>query len=362
MNRRRRALLAAGVASLAGCGGARAPSIAVTGNATKSATGTPSHVTIDMHSHAGRVIAARPDVRQRPIEPVAAPMRAGGMDVICLAIVADNNVIHPTAAGTIEAFREPEPGELYARSQLAFARVQALIADQGLHVVTDVASLYRAPAVGPSVIITSEGADFLEGRLDRIDEAYSEHRLRQLQLTHYRVNELGDIQTAAPVRGGLTDFGADVIRRCNRLGIVIDVAHGTYELVKRAAEVSTAPMILSHTSLTTRPGARSRQISPDHARLVAAGGGVIGVWPPSTIYGDLPAMVVGIKRLADLVGVEHVGIGSDMLGLLSPSVFSSYQLLPDLRQALSAAGFGVDEINAVLGDNYARVFAAARQV
>ena len=85
------------------------------------------------------------------------------------------------------------------------------------------------------------------------------------------------------------------------------------------------------------------------------------MWPPATIYGDLPAMVVGIKRLADLVGVEHVGIGSDMLGLLSPSVFANYQYLPDLRQALSAAGFSNGEVNAVLGDNYARVFSAARQ-
>ena len=51
--------------------------------------------------------------------------------------------------------------------------------------------------------------------------------LRHLQLTHYRVNELGDIQTELPVHNGLTDFGAAVIRRCNQVGLVVDVAHGT---------------------------------------------------------------------------------------------------------------------------------------
>ena len=84
------------------------------------------------------------------------------------------------------------------------------------------------------MIVTSEGADLLEGKIERLDEAYQRWQLRQLQLTHYRPNELGDIQTEPAVQGGLTDFGAEVIRRCNALGIVVDVAHGTFDLVKRA--------------------------------------------------------------------------------------------------------------------------------
>ena len=68
---------------------------------------------------------------------------------------------------------------------------------------------------------SAEGADFLEGRLERLEEAHRLHHLRHLQLTHYRVNELGDIQTTLPVHGGLTAFGAEIIRACNRLGIVV---------------------------------------------------------------------------------------------------------------------------------------------
>ena len=107
----------------------------------------------------------------------------------------------------------------------------------------------------------SKLADFLEGRIERLEEAYRRWTLRHLQLTHYRVNELGDIQTEPPVHGGLTDFGAAVIRGCNRLGIVVDVAHGTLDLVKRAAAITAKPLVLSHTSLTSRPGPHSRQIT-----------------------------------------------------------------------------------------------------
>ncbi len=207
--------------------------------------------------------------------------------------------------------------------------------------------------------MSSEGADFLEGVVDRVDEAYAEYKLRHLQLTHYRVNELGDIQTEAPVHGGLTAFGADVIRRCNKLGIVVDIAHGPFDLVKRAAEISTKPLVLSHTSLSRQPGPRSRTISAEHAKLVASTGGVIGVWPPDTIFKTKDAFVTGIKRMVDAAGIDHVGLGSDMLGLLSPSMFASYEELPDLAARLMAAGFRADETAKILGGNYTRVFVAS---
>jgi membrane dipeptidase len=206
--------------------------------------------------------------------------------------------------------------------------------------------------------MAAEGADFLEGSLDRLDEAYDKHRLRHLQLTHYRVNELGDIQTASPVHGGLTDFGAEVIRACNRRGIVVDVAHGTYDLVKRAAATTAKPLVLSHTSLASAERPFSRLISPDHARAVAATGGVIGIWPTTGQFANKAAMAEGMARMAEVVGVDHVGLGSDMLGLTVPSVFDSYAELPDLARALLAL-FNAEEVGKLLGGNYARVFAAS---
>jgi membrane dipeptidase len=193
-------------------------------------------------------------------------MREGGMAAICLAMVADSPVTRVRPDGRIEAVRAPASGELYGWSRTAFARLHELVEREHLAVVTDAASLAAAPARGPAVIIAAEGADFLDLAIERVAEAHELYRLRHLQLTHYRPNTLGDIQTEPPVHGGLTDFGADVVRECNRLGIVVDVAHGTYDLVKRAVEVATKPLVLSHTSLTPRPGPRSRQAGCERTR------------------------------------------------------------------------------------------------
>ncbi|WP_233838046.1 dipeptidase [Paraburkholderia sp. ZP32-5] len=319
-------------------------------------------LTIDMHSHAGHVTVSR-NLKigaNRPLTPVSASMRTGGMNVICLAIVTDTVVTHVSAdRKRFEAWRTPQPGELYQLGQEEFVRAAELVEREQLVVVTNAAMLASVDPAKPSVIISAEGADFLEGQVDRVDEAYSRHRLRHLQLTHYRVNELGDIQTEAPVHGGLTDFGADVVRRCNTLGIVVDVAHGTYDLVKRAASVTTKPLVLSHTALAAHPGARSRLITADHARAIAATGGVIGVWPSSGTFRDLAGMAHGFRRMVDVVGVEHVGLGTDMLGFISPPVFRSYEQLPALGAALVSAGFSQRETELLLGGNYRRVFEAS---
>ncbi|SKC76408.1 Zn-dependent dipeptidase, dipeptidase homolog [Burkholderia sp. CF099] len=319
-------------------------------------------LTIDMHSHAGHVIVSRDPAigAHRPLTPVSAPMRAGGMNVICLAIVTDTVVTCVSAdRKRFEAWRTPQPGELYQLGQTEFVRVKELVQREQLEIVTSAGMLTSTDTQKPRAIIAAEGADFLEGQLDHVDEAFSLYQLRHLQLTHYRVNELGDIQTERPVHGGLTDFGADVVRRCNTLGIVVDVAHGTYDLVKRAASVTTKPLVLSHTALAGHPGARSRLITADHARAVAETGGVIGVWPSSGSFRDLDGMAHGFRRMADVVGVEHVGLGTDLLGFISPPVFRSYEQLPALGAALLAAGFSQAETGQILGGNYRRVFEAS---
>jgi membrane dipeptidase len=323
-------------------------------------------LTIDMHSHAGRFIRA-----DTTFEPVAAPMREGGLAVAVLAIVADSPTHKLFPDRRFHPFRDPQPGELYGWSKAAFARLLDLARQQQLRIVSSAADLRAAASAGPAadlraaasagpaVVVASEGADFLEGHVERIDEARTQFGLRHLQLTHYRPNDLGDIQTEDPVHGGLTDFGVEVVRACNRLGVVVDVAHGTYDLVKRAAAATSRPLILSHTSLSPQPGAHSRQISPDHARVIAQTGGVVGVWPPTGIFSTFDAMAEGMARMIDAVGVDHVGLGTDMDGLPNGTLFAnSYRDLPRLVQALLARGLAADDIRKILGGNYARVFAA----
>jgi membrane dipeptidase len=99
-------------------------------------------------------------------------------------------------------------------------------------------------------------------------------------------------------------------------------------------------------------------VTREHARLVAGTGGVVGIWPPVTVFPTLAAFAEGLARSADAIGVEHVGVGSDMLGLLSEAAFGDYRQTPALAEAMLAAGFAPAEAAKVLGGNYARVLAA----
>ena len=309
---------------------------------------------IDMHSHAGNLL--RMTWGRGKFSAVADPMRQGGLSAICLAIVADSPTITLTD-GRLRPSRDPSPGELFDFSWRGFEALHILAREQGLPIIKTSADLRRARSAQPSVIVSSEGADFLEGHIERLDEAYEKWQLRHLQLTHYRPNELGDIQTEPAVHDGLTAFGADVIRRCNKLGIVVDVAHGTYALVKKAAAVTTKPLVLSHTSLTERPVPWTRRILPDHARAIAATGGVIGIWPVNAYFGTYQSYAEGFAKMVDVAGIDHVGLGTDQLGLVGPSTMPSYADLPKLAAALRTR-FNAEETAKLLGGNYLRVFAA----
>ncbi|MBV8394182.1 MAG: membrane dipeptidase, partial [Alphaproteobacteria bacterium] len=219
---------------------------------------TDAGIAVDTHSHAGNLIRAA--YGRETLSDVAGPMRKGGMSVACLCIVADSPVIS-VSSGRIRPNRDPRPGELYDFSKVQFAKVHELARSQSMPIIKTAADLRAARASQPSVIVTSEGADWLEGKIERLDEAYQRWQLRQLQLTHYRPNELGDIQTEPAVHGGLTDFGAEVVRRCNAMGIVVDVAHGTFELVKRVVATTAKPLVLSHTALSDRPYPWTRLIT-----------------------------------------------------------------------------------------------------
>jgi membrane dipeptidase len=308
---------------------------------------------VDTHSHAGNLIQV--SWKRGSFTDVAGPMRQGGLSVVCLCIVGDSPIIH-VSNGRLRPARDPRPGELYAFSKVQFAHLHELARSQSMPFVKTAADMRSARAGQPSIIVTSEGADWLDGEIERLDEAYQRWQLRQLQLTHYRPNELGDIQTEPSVHGGLTDFGAEVIRRCNTLGIVVDVAHGTFELVKRAAATTTKPLLLSHTGLSNRPAPWTRLITSDHARAVASTGGVIGIWPVQDVA-NVSFYASAIARMVDVVGVDHVGIGTDQLGLQGASSLPSYADLPQLAAALSSR-FKPPEVAKILGGNYRRVFEA----
>jgi len=354
---RREFLAGAGALALGGCAGVRGRRLEDLDPRVPGVLA--GAISVDMHSHAAGAGFARV-----PKFDLADHMRRGRMSAVSLCHSADGPVIRRPSGSRIRQYRDPEPGELYRFTQQRLAFMDALVGPAGLTRVLTPADLEAAKAAGrPALIGTIEGCHFMDGRLERIGEVYR-RGIRQLQIVHYMPSELGDQQTEDAKWGGLSPLGAAAIRECNRLGIVVDVAHGTFKLVEQAAKVSAVPFILSHTSLTAAAlQPYTRLISADHAKLMAQARGVIGVWPAAYQFVDARDWVSGIARLVDVAGVDHVGIGTDMEGGVD-EVWDDYADLPAVVDLFLRRGFSPEDTTKLIGGNYVRVFrqaAAARK-
>lgn len=305
---------------------------------------------VDLHAHPGMFRSSLASM-----ETQVDRMARGHVKSALFSAVADGPLIGRRSTGGLYATREPKPGELYAATWAQMDLMRTRVRNGKLKLVerpADLDALVREGGTG--AILAVEGGDFLEGKIERVAEAHR-RGVRSIQLVHYRVNELGDIQTEAAMHGGLTDFGKDVIREMNRLGVVVDLAHLTQDGVRQAMAVSTKPVILSHTVLQT-PLARS--ISSEHARLVADKGGVIGIFPVNSTYHGVAGYITHIERMIAVAGVDHVGIGTDMDGISPPSfvAWDDYAEWPSLGAALLTRGRSRADVAKILGGNFRRVF------
>jgi membrane dipeptidase len=197
-------------------------------------------------------MAARPGFHQRRPRngDLAEHMREGSLAVTCLADVPDGPILGRDAAGALSALRDPAPGELYRHHLERLAWMDELVADHGVRRALRAADIEAAHKAGePAIISDVEGLDFLDGKLERLEEAH-QRGLHHLQFVHYTPNDIGDFQTGRIIHDGLTEFGAEVIHACHRLGFVCDVAHATEDLVKQAVKVATKPLLLSHTAVS----------------------------------------------------------------------------------------------------------------
>jgi membrane dipeptidase len=256
-------------------------------------------ISVDVHTHGGKTGITS---KAPPRDDLANAMRSGSLAVACLADVPDGPVLGRNAEGVLAAVRAPEPGQLYRHHLERLAWMDEMVANHGLRRALSTADLEAAHKAGqPAIIGDVEGLDFLETKLERLEEAH-QRGIRHVQLVHYAPNDIGDFQTGAIMHQGLTSFGAEVIRACHRLGFVCDVAHATEDMVKQVVRIATKPILLSHTALF---GSRAmgqtpltgRQISPDHARAIAETSGSIGIWH---FFPSLDKYVDGLKEMAEI--------------------------------------------------------------
>jgi membrane dipeptidase len=199
------------------------------------------------------------------------------------------------------------------------------------------------------VLLGCEGGDFLEGDLRRLEVARAAG-LTVLTLVHYRVSDIGDVQTEKPVHDGLSRFGRDVVAECNRLGIVVDCAHASLATTMAVLAASRQPVIISHGQLGYPDTTHPRLMTAPHAAAVAEAGGLVGAWPCGITSRSLADFGTEIIRLAEAAGLEHVAIGTDLDGNYRP-VLTSYDQLDDLTGTLAAGGLPTARIHQILGGN-----------
>jgi membrane dipeptidase len=323
---------------------------------TEAASFLSQHPAFDLHCHPGAFHhRGMPDYPgDQAFTKTTSEMRAGGLTAAFFSIVGDANLLSRDAKGIVVSNRKLPEGEAWANSEKQLNTFDELAKRENIGLATStvhIQQLRKGRQV--AAVLSCEGGHGLEGRLDRLDDLYA-RGVRSLQLVHYAQNTLGDVQTLPPVYNGLSAFGRDVVRQLNRLGMVVDVAHASFATVKATVDSTTAPIMLSHSHLQSITSPHPRLITVEHARLVSSTGGLIGAWPSGFANRTFADFVDQTMRLIDAVGVDHVGLGTDMDGNWEP-VFSNYRQLPDWVTGLQSKGLSDVDLAKVVGGNALRI-------
>jgi membrane dipeptidase len=209
------------------------------------------------------------------------------------------------------------------------------------------------PAVG--AMLTIEGLQNLEGKAANLDRLY-DAGFRMAGLTHFFDNELAGSMHGLK-KGGLTPFGRDIVKRMESKGMIIDIAHLSHTGVAEVLAMATRPVVSSHGGVQATCKV-NRNLTDDEVRGVAKTGGVIGIgyWDGALCDTSPRAAAKAMKHVRDLVGIEHVALGSDYDGATTVR-FDTSQLV-QVTQALMDEGFSPAEIRAVMGENALRVIRA----
>jgi len=272
-----------------------------------------------------------------------------------------------------------------------------------IELATTAADIERIVKSGKiSIFLTIEGGHQIDDDL-AVLRMYYRVGIRSMTLSHFQNNNWADSSTDKPVHNGLTDFGKDVVREMNRLGMIVDVSHVSDKTFYDAIAVSSKPVILSHSSCRAISDV-PRNVTDDMIRALAKNGGVMGINfgegfispkdaeslrktiqsnnAAPVLYGkalddyaaaqyrnELSAhynaqatiedVVAHIDHVVKIAGIDHVGIGSDFDGITGPPQgLEDVSKMPSLVAALLKHGYSEADIKKILGGNYLRVIRA----
>ncbi len=240
-------------------------------------------------------------------------------------------------------------------------RRAAAASDGGMRVIAtpaDLDALLAARAKGARTVgamLSIEGLQDIEGDIANLDRLHAAG-FRMAGLAHFFDNDVSGSMHGRE-KGGLTPLGRQVLARMEALGMVIDIAHASPAAVDEILARATRPVVSSHGGVQATCKV-NRNLSDAQIRGVARTGGVVGIgyWDGAICSTDPKAIAAAIDHVRRLVGIGHVGLGSDFDGAVTTG-FDTARLAV-LTQALIDRGFTDAEIARVMGGNVLRVLRA----
>ncbi|MFC6486788.1 dipeptidase, partial [Nitratireductor sp. GCM10026969] len=238
----------------------------------------------------------------------------------------------------------------------------------GLRVCRSAADIRSAKADGAlAAVLHMEGAEAIDRNFRNLEVLYRAG-LRSLGPVWSRANAFGHgvpfrFPSSPDTGPGLTDLGRELVRQCNRLGIVVDLSHITEKGFWDVAELSDAPLVASHSN--------AHAISP-HARNLTDGqldairesGGLVGVnYATAFLRTDgrmdadtsLDLLLRHVDHLVERLGIDGVGLGSDFDGAVIPAAIGDVAGLPRLADALGQHGYHAEEVRKICFNNWVAV-------
>jgi microsomal dipeptidase-like Zn-dependent dipeptidase len=220
----------------------------------------------------------------------------------------------------------------------------------------DVAEFVAHRRADPSLcaaVLSIEGAQCLEGDCVNV-ETLADAGFRMISPSHFFDTEMGG-SAHGLAKGGLTEEGRRMVTRCEGRGVLVDVSHAAHATIADVLAMATRPVVASHGGIAGAVDS-VRNLTDDEVRGIAATGGLVGVgfWDTVTGGSDAAAIARSIRYAVDLVGADHVALGSDWDGAV-PVPFDATGLVL-LTEALLADGVDEATIRKVMGENVFRLF------
>ncbi|MFL5679879.1 MAG: dipeptidase [Chloroflexota bacterium] len=205
-----------------------------------------------------------------------------------------------------------------------------------------------------AAFLAIEGAHALDGDAANVD-VLADSGYRMMSPTHFFDNAFGGSAHGID-KGRLTARGRDMVERMESRSMLVDVSHASVATVDDVLAMAKRPVVASHTGVSGSCTS-VRNLGDEHLRAIAGTGGLIGIgfWPEVCCGDDGRAIARSARHAVDVMGVEHVGLGSDFDGAV-PVPFDATGLA-QVTDALIEAGFGDDDVRRVMGGNVLRLLA-----